>query len=194
MCHSLADAAEHLPHLAHISFAMELDALLSSSQAAGLSPLAGLKQLTSLAFVGYQVGATAIRVARLKWEVPACKHLHASTHHGFQQACAWQTAQQEDIHMMSLPIRPLPILKLICTHQRSCVSCLQYLHPDSSAHEGYALVPPVLAELPSLQSLRLTVNSGQNVDLTPAAAVPEVNLVLTLAHYEQTPFNRSVVN
>lgn len=48
----------------------------------------------------------------------------------------------------------------------------------------------MLAELPSLQSLRLTVNSGQNVDLTPAAAVPEVNLVLTLAHYEQTPFNR----
>jgi hypothetical protein len=79
-----------------------------------------------------------------------------------------------------------------CTYRPYCVSRLQYMHPDSSAHEGYALVPPVLAELPSLQSLRLTVNSGQSVDLTPAAAVPEVNLVLTLAHYEQTPFNRSV--
>lgn len=63
VCQSLADAAEHLPHLAHITFACELDALLSSSQAAGLSPLAGLKQLTSLAFVGYQVGNTATLVA-----------------------------------------------------------------------------------------------------------------------------------
>jgi hypothetical protein len=64
------------------------------------------------------------------------------------------------------------------------------MHPDSTAHEGYALVPPVVSQLPRLQSLKLTVNSGQNVDLTPAVAVPDVNLVLTLAHYEQTPFNR----
>lgn len=72
----------------------------------------------------------------------------------------------------------------------SCLAVLQYMHPESTAHEGYALVPPVVLELPRLQSLKLTVNSGQNVDLTPAAGVPDVNLVLTLAHYEQTPFNR----
>lgn len=68
--------------------------------------------------------------------------------------------------------------------------CLQYMHPECSAHEGYALVPPVVSELRGLQALRLTANSGQNVDLTPAAGVPDVSLVLTLAHYETTPFNR----
>lgn len=67
---------------------------------------------------------------------------------------------------------------------------MQYLHPDCSAHDGYALVPPVLADLTSLQSLRLHINSGQRVDLTPAAAIPDISLVLTLAHYERTPFNR----
>lgn len=64
------------------------------------------------------------------------------------------------------------------------------MHPECSAHEGYALVPPVVSELRGLQALRLTANSGQNVDLTPAAGVPDVSLVLTLAHYETTPFNR----
>jgi hypothetical protein len=56
VCQALADAADRLPNLAHISLGMELDALLSSHQAAGVSPLSGLTQLTSLAFVEYQVG------------------------------------------------------------------------------------------------------------------------------------------
>lgn len=77
-------------------------------------------------------------------------------------------------------------LPVPCPH----LTLLQHMHPESSAHEGYALVPPVLAQLPSLQSLTLNINSGQRVDLTPAAAIPEVNLVITLAHYEQTPFNK----
>lgn len=55
VCQALADAAERLPHLSHVSLGMELDALLSSSNAAGVAPLAGIKQLTSLAFVEYQV-------------------------------------------------------------------------------------------------------------------------------------------
>lgn len=66
------------------------------------------------------------------------------------------------------------------------------MHPDSPAHEGYALVPPVLQELPNLKRLSMQVNSGQSVDLTPASGIPDVNLALTLAHYEQTPFNRCV--
>jgi hypothetical protein len=64
------------------------------------------------------------------------------------------------------------------------------MHPESSAHEGYALVPAVVSQLPKLQSFKLTVNSGASIDLNPAAAIPDVSLVLTLAHYEQTPFNR----
>lgn len=55
VCQALAAAGGRLPHLAHISMGMELDALLSSSGAAGVAPLAGLTQLTSLAFVEYQV-------------------------------------------------------------------------------------------------------------------------------------------
>jgi hypothetical protein len=55
VCQAIADAADRLPHLAYISMGMELDALLSSSSAAGVSPLAALTQLTSLAFVEYQV-------------------------------------------------------------------------------------------------------------------------------------------
>lgn len=119
VCEALAAAGGRLPHLAHISMGMELDALLSSSGAAGVAPLARLTQLTSLAFVEYQ-----------------------------------------------------------------------YMHPECSAHEGYALVPPVVSELRGLQALRLTANSGHSVDLTPAVAVDDVSLVLTLAHYETTPFNR----
>jgi len=78
-----------------------------------------------------------------------------------------------------------------------CLCCVagphlhvQYMPLTSAAHEGYALVPPVLQELPALQHLKLNINSGQRVDLTPAAATPDIDLVLTLAHYEQTPFNR----
>jgi hypothetical protein len=56
VCQAIAYAADRLPQLAHISMGMELDALLSSSSAAGVSPLAALTQLTSLAFVEYQVG------------------------------------------------------------------------------------------------------------------------------------------
>lgn len=56
LCQALSDAAPQLPHLRLISWGCELDALLSSSGAAGLSTLTGCKQLTSLAFVEYQVG------------------------------------------------------------------------------------------------------------------------------------------
>lgn len=67
---------------------------------------------------------------------------------------------------------------------------VQYMPLTSAAHEGYALVPPVLQELSNLQHLKLNISSGQSVDLTCAAATPDIDLVLTLAHYEQTPFNR----
>lgn len=55
VCQALADAADRLPHLSHLSMGMELDALLTSSNAAGVAPLAAMKQITSLAFVEYQV-------------------------------------------------------------------------------------------------------------------------------------------
>lgn len=68
VCQALAAAGGRLPHLAHISMGMELDALLSSSGAAGVAPLAGLTQLTSLAFVEYQVrGRGGLHVDSLCW-------------------------------------------------------------------------------------------------------------------------------
>jgi hypothetical protein len=68
----------------------------------------------------------------------------------------------------------------------------QYMHPDSAAHEGYPVVPPLLSRLRGLRQADLHINSGHNVDLAPAARVADLNVVLTLAHYEQEPFNRCV--
>lgn len=55
LCEALSDAADCLPQLRHLSIGMELDALLSSGQGAGLTPLAGCTQLTSISLVEYQV-------------------------------------------------------------------------------------------------------------------------------------------
>lgn len=81
VCQAIANAADRLPHLAHISMGMELDALLSSSSAAGVSPLAALTQLTSLAFVEYQVRHTAVRSPYGK-----CRKRLAS---GYRQRSQW---------------------------------------------------------------------------------------------------------
>jgi hypothetical protein len=66
----------------------------------------------------------------------------------------------------------------------------QYLPPDAPAHEGYATVPPVLKELHGLKQVDLRLCSGQHAQLAPAARVPDVRLVLTLARHEQVQFNR----
>jgi hypothetical protein len=66
----------------------------------------------------------------------------------------------------------------------------QYLPPDAPAHEGYAIVPPVLKELQGLKQVDLRLCSGQHAQLAPAARVPDVRLVLTLARHEQVQFNR----
>lgn len=64
------------------------------------------------------------------------------------------------------------------------------LHPDSPAHEGYPAVPTVFSQLTGLKQVELHVSSGQNARLEAAAGVPDVQLVLTLARYEQSPFSR----
>lgn len=73
--------------------------------------------------------------------------------------------------------------------QCQCLSC-RLLHPDSPAHEGYPVVPPVLRLLTGLKQVELHVSSGHNAQLEAAAAVPDVQLVLTLARHEQVPFSR----
>lgn len=64
------------------------------------------------------------------------------------------------------------------------------LHSDSPAHEGYPVIPPVLRLLTGLKQVELHVSSGQNAQLDAAAAIPDVQLVLTLARHEQVPFSR----
>jgi hypothetical protein len=54
-------------------------------------------------------------------------------------------------------------------------------------------VPAVLQLLPKLRCADLHCSSGHNVELGAAAGVPDVSLALTLAHYEQEPFNRWAV-
>lgn len=99
------------------------------------------------------------------------------------------TRHTGDPHV-SLPNAAVAILihqgPVLCLHPLCC----RLLHPDSPAHEGYAVVPPVLLQLSSLKQVELHVNSGQNAELEAAAAVPDVQLVLTLARHEQVPFSR----
>ncbi|WIA12024.1 hypothetical protein OEZ85_012104 [Tetradesmus obliquus] len=66
----------------------------------------------------------------------------------------------------------------------------QYLPPDAPTHEGYAIVPPLLQQLPGLRQVDLRLCSGQHAQLGPAARVADVRLVLTLARHEQVQFNR----
>lgn len=63
LCQALSDAADKLPNLRHLSMGMELDALLSSNGGAGLSPLAGCTQLTSLSLAQYQVSTAGLAVS-----------------------------------------------------------------------------------------------------------------------------------
>jgi len=70
------------------------------------------------------------------------------------------------------------------------LSDYQHMHPDSPAHEGYYVVPPVVESLAQLVKLDLRLCSGHKAQLQAAAAVPDVSLVLTLARHEQEPFNR----
>lgn len=66
----------------------------------------------------------------------------------------------------------------------------QYMPADSPAHEGYALLPPVLQQLPGLKQADVRLCTGQYAQLAEAAGVPDVRLVLTLARHEQVQFNR----
>lgn len=70
------------------------------------------------------------------------------------------------------------------------LSDFPHLHPDAPAHEGYSVVPPVLAALPRLARAELRLCTGHAAQLALAAGVPDVSLALTLARHEQVQFNR----
>eukprot|EP00775_Hariotina_reticulata_P012991 gene12991-13120_t len=84
-------------------------------------------------------------------------------------------------------LTPLSALTQLTSLQ---LSDYQHMHPDSPAHEGYYVVPPVVEGLAQLAKLDLRLCSGHKAQLQAAAAVPDVSLVLTLARHEQMPFNR----